>query len=455
VSLDPLDSPLTYNELYSEHPTEPTEEGPTERTAESSTPAVGEVLNLAATFVKRFVAFASEHQLVAVVLWVAHTHAFDAAECTPRLAIQSPEKGSGKTRLLEVLDLLAHDPRQVVNMSEAALFRVIDARAPTVLWDEIDAVFGPKARDREDLRAMLNAGYRRGATVDRCVGERSKLEVKPFSVFCPVALAGIGQLPGTVQDRSIVIRLRRRRTDEPVEKLRRRRIEPEAAELRQHLAAAFEPLTEMLADCDPELPPGLPDRAEDVWEPLLAIADLAGGTFWPSAARAAATSLTLEERDDEDSLTVRLLADIRGVLGQNEQVASEELCRRLAAIEESPWGFWYGKPIEPRGLARLLRHHHIKPRQLWIGGGNVRGYRAEDFADTFARYLPTPEVTARTLEPLGRNASNGKGPSGPNGLAVAGEPDLGALFSSADVSEVAEDQAARDRARARAADAFA
>jgi hypothetical protein len=427
--------------------------GWTEPTALDPPPEVELVLNRVAAFVRRFVAFGSEHQLIAVVLWIAHTHAFDAAECSPRLAIQSPEKQSGKTRLLEVLELTTHEPRQVVNMSEAALFRVIDAGAPTVLWDEIDAVFGPKARDREDLRAMLNAGYRKGATVDRCVGERSKIEVKPFSVFCPVALAGLGLLPDTVQDRSIVIRLRRRRTDEPVEKLRRRRIEPEAAELRAHLEAVFEPLAETLADLDPELPPGLPDRAEDVWEPLLGIADVAGGSFWPRAARAAATNLTLEERNDDGSLTVRLLGDIRTVLAYDKAIASQELCGRLAAIEESPWGAWHNKPIEGRGLASLLRHHGIKPRQLWIGGENVRGYRADDFADAFARYLPTPEMTARSLGPLGRNASNGNGLSGPNGLADD-DGDLGARVSAADVSEVAEEQAARDRARIRAAEAL-
>jgi Protein of unknown function (DUF3631) len=367
-------------------------------------------------FVDRFVSFASQHQLVAVSLWVAHTHAFAAADCTPRLAIQSAEKQSGKTRTLEVLELVTCNARQVVNVSDAALFRAIAKGPLTILFDEVDAIFGPKARDREDLRAMLNAGYRRGATVDRCVGEHAKLEVKAFPVFCPVALAGIGALPDTVQDRSIVIRLRRRRSDEPVEKLRHRRIEPVAAELRRDLAGVFERAVEALGDADPDLPPGLPDRAEDVWEPLVAIADLAGGD-WPARARAAATDLTLEDRTNEDgSVTELLLADIRTGFGADDKLTSDELCRRLATIEESPWGTWHGKPLEPRGLARLLHHHGVKPRQLWVDGANVRGYEAAAFADAFARYLPG--TTARPLGPLGPNPSKGKRSSGPSGLAV-------------------------------------
>jgi len=228
-----------------------------------------------------------------VALWVAHTYAFAAADCSPRLAIQSAEEASGKTRTLEVLELITRDPRQVVNMSEAAMFRSIAAGPPTILFDEVDAIFGPKARDREDLRAMLNAGYRRGATVDRCVGEGAKLEVKAFPVFCPVALAGIGRLPDTVQDRSIVVRLSRRRVDEPVERLRRRVVEPEATELRRDLTDGFDRVVDVLAGAFPEmgseLPATLTQELQDAlldWDGLAedrreAIEDFIEGTSKP------------------------------------------------------------------------------------------------------------------------------------------------------------------------------
>lgn len=384
-------------------------------------PDIGEVLDRAVAFIDRFVAFTSVHQLHALVLWVAHTHAISAAESTPRLALQSAEKQSGKTRALEVLELLVREPRQVVNMSEAALFRSVDASSPTILWDEVDAIFGPKARDREDLRAMLNAGYRRGARVERIIGEGGKMQVKAFDVFCPVALAGIGQLPDTVQDRAIVIRLRRRRDDEPVEKLRRRRIEPEATELRRELADALGAVTGELADVDPVMPTGMPDRAEDVWEPLLAIADLAAGP-WPTRARAAATFLTLEDRDDRASIRVLLLSDIRTVLGADHKIASEALCRRLARLPESPWATWNkGKGLSQRNLAALLADHKIKPVQLWLAGDNVRGYRADAFADAFARYLPNLDTTARADDPLDRTPHSENGSSGPSALAAVPE----------------------------------
>ena len=146
----------------------------------------------------------SDAEHVAVTLWIAHTYAAPAAYCTPRLAIQSAEKQSGKTRLLEVLDLLVANPKQVAHISEAALFRSIDRGPVTILFDETDAIFGPKAsNDHEDLRALLNMGYRRGATVPRCVGPRN--EVHDFTTFAPVALAGIGALPDTIEDRSIIV----------------------------------------------------------------------------------------------------------------------------------------------------------------------------------------------------------------------------------------------------------
>src|SRR5215207_5347847 len=189
------------------------------------------MLNRTEQFIGRFVAFQSDAQRVAVTLWVAHTHAAEAAYCTPRLAILSAEKQSGKTRLLEVLELLVAKPKQVAKISEAALFRSIDKEPVTILFDEIDAIFGPKAsKDHEDLRALLNMGYRRGATVPRCVGPKN--DVHDFSTFAPVALAGLGSLPDTVEDRSVIVRLRRRAPHEQVVKLRQRVIEPEAAELR-------------------------------------------------------------------------------------------------------------------------------------------------------------------------------------------------------------------------------
>src|SRR5205814_3546560 len=123
-----------------------------------------------------------------------------------------------------------------LNISNAALFRAVEQQKPTLLFDEVDAIFGPKASsDHEDLRAMLNSGHRRGAAVYRCVGKKHD-QLQAFKVFCPVALAGIGDLPDTVRDRSIIVSLRRRAPDERVHEFRRRRVLPDATALRERMA---------------------------------------------------------------------------------------------------------------------------------------------------------------------------------------------------------------------------
>jgi hypothetical protein len=132
------------------------------------------------TFLARFVAFPSEHALIAATLWTAHTHALDAFETSPRLAFLSPEPGSGKTRALEILELLTVRPLLTVNVTPAYLFRKVsdEAGPPTILYDEIDTVFGPKAKDNEDIRGMLNSGYRKGAVAGRCVVKGRTIETR-------------------------------------------------------------------------------------------------------------------------------------------------------------------------------------------------------------------------------------------------------------------------------------
>lgn len=224
------------------------------------------------TFIRRFVVL-DDHQAVAATLWAAHTHVFEAFGCTPYLAISSSEKRSGKTRLLEVLELLVREPLPTANISDAALFRVIDDRQPTLLIDEVDAIFGKKS-PRDELRGIINAGYRRGATTHR-MGGANNTTLQTFSVYCPKAFAGIGDcLPETVSDRAIPIRLKRRTRGQTVERFRLREVAPEGQGLRDRLASWLEPQVEYLTESRPSLPEELDDRAQDVWEPLLAVADL-------------------------------------------------------------------------------------------------------------------------------------------------------------------------------------
>jgi hypothetical protein len=226
-----------------------------------------------AAFVRRYVVL-DQHQADAVALWIAHTHALDAAELSPYLAISSAEMRSGKSTLLDLLALLASRPWQVITPSEAVVFRKVDRDRPTLLLDEYDAIFSQK--EQEPLRALLNAGNRPRTTVPRCAGA-NRDEIKDFSIFCAKALAGIGKLPPTVADRSIEIRMKRKAPTEAVERSRWRELEKRAEPIHQSLRGWADHYTDDLTIARPEIPEELNDRAADGWEPLLAIADLAGG----------------------------------------------------------------------------------------------------------------------------------------------------------------------------------
>src|SRR5438477_1505383 len=236
-------------------------------------------------FLCRFVAFPEPEQADAVVLWIAHSHSVDAFDCTPRLSIQSAEKRSGKTKLMDLCGLLVRSPVSTASITSASLFRLVGAGQVSLLVDEIDTVFSARGTGAEDLRGLLNAGYVRGGSVTRAA--RRGGGVEHFSVFCPVALAGIGQLPDTVADRSIPILMKRRADGEPIEKFRRRETQPEAQGLRERLTGWSEEHLDTLAALRPDIPADLGDRAADCWEPLLSIADLAGGDWYVRARHAA------------------------------------------------------------------------------------------------------------------------------------------------------------------------
>jgi hypothetical protein len=345
------------------------------------------VLDEVASFLGRYIAFPSLAAQTAVTLWVAHSHMVAEFESTPRLALLSPEPGSGKTRTLEVVELLVPSPQHVLNASTAAIFRLIDAARPTLLFDEVDAIFGRRSKDdgTEDLRGLLNAGHRRSATIPRCVGPTHKVE--HFPVYAACALAGLGDLPDTLMTRSVVVRMRRRAPTEQIESFRRRVAQPEGHELRDYLAGWAETVDQACGDAWPEMPPGITDRPADVWEPLLAIADAAGGR-WPTLAREACVELN-QVRADTQSIGVKLLDDVHTVFGDDDHLATVTLIERLVALDESPWGDWYGKPIDSRWLAKHLKPYGITPTQIREGDSKFRGYRAGDFTDAWSRYLET------------------------------------------------------------------
>jgi putative DNA primase/helicase len=211
-----------------------------------------------------------------IALWVLHTHAFDCFTITPRLAITSPEKGCGKTTLLDVINQLVARPLSTSSVTTSAVFRIVEMKKPTLLIDEADTFL----KDNDGLRGVLNTGHRRGGQVTRTVGE--DFEPRQFTTWSPAAIAMIGRLPDTLDDRAITIRLRRRK---PIERVRAFRSD-RAGELRvlaQKAARWTLDNRQALTAADPETGE-LVNRSADNWRPLFAIADIAGGK-WPRLAR--------------------------------------------------------------------------------------------------------------------------------------------------------------------------
>jgi hypothetical protein len=342
----------------------------------------------------------STAQADALALWVAHTHALDAFEATPFLAVTSPEKRCGKSRLLDCLELVVAKAWRTIMPTEAVLFRKIDAVRPTLLLDEADAIFNPRNTNTEPLRAVLNAGNRRGTKVPRCVGPTQALV--DFEVFSAKVLAGIGVLPDTIADRAIPIRLARKRPDEEAQRFRRREALEAAEPLHQAFASWAQDAVDDLAEARPQVPDALDDRAEEAWEPLLAVAALAAGD-WPEQGRLAALTLSADERGGDEALGVRLLDDIRDVFladGQGK-LSSASLATSLCEDEEAPWGDLWGKPLDARGLARRLKPFEIRPHTVrFEDGTTAKGYALEWFEDAFSRYLGTAERHTDTT-PMG------------------------------------------------------
>lgn len=380
--------------------------------AEPSESEASVLLRKVEKFIRTYIVIEDE-QALAIALWVLHTHAFEAAYATPYLLVVSAEKGSGKTRLIEVLVLLARTPLHMTGASEAALFRSINHLRPTLFLDEVDAIFQQTTQQTEPIRQVLNAGNREGAHVLRCVGEGKEIRVQTFRVYCAKLLAGIAtSLPDTITDRSIHIAMKRKLGDETVEKFYRRDVEPKAQPLHEEITHWAEDAIGTLKPARPDIPDGLTDRAGEAWEPLLAIADLAGGD-WPTKARSAAVALSgRAEGTETASRGTLLLGAIRRAFGQAIAMSTGEILDAVNNDPELPFGAWNdGDGLRAHGLAKELARYGIKSRTVRTGDTTHKGYRRDDFEEPWARYLPRPRPepsqashSSHGPEPSRRNA---------------------------------------------------
>ncbi|CAG6398530.1 DUF3631 domain-containing protein [Streptomyces cocklensis] len=350
--------------------------------------------------VARYVVAPSPEAFDAITLWIAASHLQPAWQHAPRLAIVAPTKACGKSRLLDVLHETVHAPFITVNSTPAAIFRSITEEPPTLLVDEADTIFGSVkvAEKNEEMRGLLNAGHQRNRPTTRVMGPEHK--AVRFPTFAMAAIAGIGDLPDTIMDRAVIIRMRKRLETEHVDDFRTRTDIPFLQAVRDRLADWLGPLLEEASELIPAMP--VRDRAADTWEPLVAVADLAGGA-WPQRARTACRVMTEREKGNEQDrgAKVRILADLRGAFarhGDPPLLATETLLHALNADPEAPWHEQGPAGLTARKLQILLADYEIHPaNRRFPDGTQRRGYARADFIDPWNRYCPLPEHTAPTV----------------------------------------------------------
>lgn len=333
------------------------------------------------------------HAVLPLALWALATHCFEVFDAFSYLTLTSPTPRCGKTRLLEVMELIVKDPLRATNASEAALFRGIEKFHPTLLLDEAETL-SSKGERAEYLRAVVNAGNRRGAHVLRCDGKPPTLE--KFNVYCPKIIAQIGAPPTTVLDRSIVILMQRRKPGEQIARFLMRIAGPEGTDLQQEAESWCSAHSSRIERAYEEQPlDSLTDRDAECWQPLFSVLAVADPARLPEL-KTCADALTggKAASAEDDSLYLRLLVDVRRLFVSSgaDRLSSAELVERLLEDETAPWvEFDHGKRLTQRGLARMLSKFGISPRAIRLSDGSTpRGYLREQFSEPWARYVPPP-----------------------------------------------------------------
>ena len=405
-----------------------------------------EILDLARAMLTRYVVFPCAEAADAVALYAAATHAQAELEFAARLVIKSPVKRCGKTRLEDVLAGLARNPMLTSDISAAALVRSIsEADPPTIMLDEADATFGKALKGdekAEHLRGILNAGFSRNRPYRRW--DITIRGVEECPTFAMAVLAGIGAMPDTIEDRAIIITLRRKTAAERAAKYRIRRDGPKVRAVGDKLAGWIAPNAAKLGEAEPDMPPGLDDRAEDVWEALLAVADLAGGD-WPARGRRAAQVLSAVSAADS-TLGERLLADLRAVFGDADKMHGETILAALHKISEAPWRDWYGRPFNARDLSGLLKPYGVSSRDVNIAGVTKRGYQREHLHEPWTRYLPPAGGdSATSATSATAQVSEVEEVAGSTQLVLPATGDPPLTREVAQVAEVADPPGAGDR----------
>ena len=353
-----------------------------------------------------------ENEAVFATLWVCMTWFIDAIDTAPLAIVNAPEKSCGKTLLLELFSRLSYRPLPASNATVSALFRAVELWKPTILIDESDTFF----LKYPELHGLVNAGYLKGGYVLRCEAIGDTYEPKKFSVYSAKALAGIKlekHLPDTTMSRGIVFNLRRKLSSEKISRLRH--ADPAVFKVLAEKLARFGcDYTDQLKVSRPLLSDKLTDREQDNWEPLLAIALLAGDD-WFKKATIAAIKLSDLSKERVATTSNELLSDIENVFIDKEitRISTVNLINALCEDDEAPWSTYNkGKPIAPRQLVNQLKFYGIKPRQIDINFVQARGFDLSDLKNTFLRYLASHRPDLSVISVRNGNKTSNDGASG-------------------------------------------
>lgn len=368
-----------------------------------------------------------EHQALLAALYVLFSHVFDAFDICPRLFITAPTRATGKTRLASILGAMVARPVSATSASVAAMFRLIEAEAPTLVIGEVDSFM----RQSEDHRNLVNGGHLRDeAFVLRTIGDDHR--PARFSTFAPMILSGIGRLHHTSMSRSIVIRMQRKTKDEVIQRLDRNQ-RKSLKELQSQIARWAIAVRPKLENYEPPKPiETLDDRPNDNAEPFLVIARLVGPA-WETKARQAFLAIALrpEEMADED-LKLLALSDLRDCFLHHEQnfaggvLFTKQVLAYLYGRHDRPWAE-IGKserPISEAKLGRLLRDLVPTSEKVSHGNTRLRGYRWDSCADGFNRYLRPLHSEPDQSDAI--NCTNGPDKTDPPTLEFNLAPEVGA-----------------------------
>ena len=368
-----------------------------------------------------------EPSLLVIATWVGAAYLMDVWDRFPHLAIGSPEKRCGKTTLLDLLYLIVPDPLYTVNISPAALYRVIEQRKPTLLMDESQSISRRGSEASEVIREILNAGIGKNSKAIRCAGERMD-EIKEFSIYSPKVFAMIGEPDAVLADRCLSVQLQRKQREQ-VKRYRCREVESDgktlhdklekwAGENREKVKEAYDTLEPFDIDND---------RMADLLTPLQAILTVTGDKEGIRTIQEYANSLDERDRQEESQSTgIDLLLACKDIFlngvfpgydsggrwvnrhGPWHWLSTNSIINKLAERQGEPWAK-YGKarePITSKALAALLRPFGVASAHC--KDKTKRGYFQRPFLLACERYIPQEPPSADTSDPSHPSENEGR-----------------------------------------------